>query len=212
MAVRASSRVMSEKSGFFATVDPRLLQGARRGDRAAWEKIYRNFERPVHTLAYRLCGTREEAEEILQETFLEVVRSLGSFRGEAPFGAWLRRVAISKILNRRRRAHVRRLEVRLDDDPGAGPVQPVSDALSPVRRIDLERALAELGETSRIVVWLHDVEGLTHAEIGSLMGRSPSFSKSRLSRAHARLRQWMTDSWRFDGAPEHRTVAGAAGG
>jgi RNA polymerase sigma-70 factor (ECF subfamily) len=58
-------------------------------------------------------------------------------------------------------------------------------------RMDLEAALERLPETSRAVVWLHDVEGYTHEEIGSMIGKTPSFSKSQLARAHARLRQWL---------------------
>jgi RNA polymerase sigma factor (sigma-70 family) len=58
-------------------------------------------------------------------------------------------------------------------------------------RMDLEAALERLSETSRAVVWLHDVEGYTHDEIGAMMGMTASFSKSQLARAHARLRQWL---------------------
>jgi len=58
-------------------------------------------------------------------------------------------------------------------------------------RMDLEAALERLSETSRAVVWLHDVEGYTHEEIASMMGKTPSFSKSQLARAHARLRSWL---------------------
>jgi RNA polymerase sigma-70 factor (ECF subfamily) len=58
-------------------------------------------------------------------------------------------------------------------------------------RMDLEAALERLSETSRAVVWLHDVEGYTHEEIAEMMGKTPSFSKSQLARAHARLRRWL---------------------
>jgi RNA polymerase sigma-70 factor (ECF subfamily) len=58
-------------------------------------------------------------------------------------------------------------------------------------RMDLEAALERLSETSRAVVWLHDVEGYTHEEIAGMMGKTPSFSKSQLARAHRRLRRWL---------------------
>lgn len=204
---------MSGKSGFFAGVDVFLLARAKRGEPAALEEIFRVFSGPVHNLGYRLCGSLEEAEEILQETFLEVIRSLAAFRGEAPFGAWLRRVAVSKVLSRRRRALVRKGEVGFGGnvDVLSEAAAVVEDRPSPGLRVDLERALVELDETSRIVLWLHDVEGMTHSEIGELLGRSPSFSKSRLSRAHARLREWLNEAWSNDDALESRTVVGAAG-
>lgn len=205
---------MGSTSGFFAAVDEHLLARARRGDRAALEGLYRIYAAPVHNLAYRLGGSIDEAEEVVQETFLEVVRSLGSFRGDAPFGAWLRRVAVSKVLDRRRRSGVRRREVELDGEivnvlgDGSSAAAARSDGV----RIDLERAMGDLGETSRLVLWLYHVEGMTHAEIGSLLGRSPSFSKSRLSRAHERLRRWLNDAWSHDDASDHRAIAGTSGG
>ena len=87
-----------------------------------------------------------------------------------------------------------------------------SDWRSGEERFDLERALAALGETSRLVVWLFHVEGMTHAEIGDALGRSPSFSKSRLSRAHQALRQRLSDPWSHEDAPDDRAVAGTTGG
>jgi len=204
---------MREKSGFFTTVDEHLLARARKGDRGAMEALYRIFSGPVHNLALRLCGTIEEAEEILQETFLEVVRSLASFRGEAPLGAWIRRVAVSKVLNRRRRAEVRRIEVGLDNHTeGAGEWSVRrGESRLPGIRVDLERALSELPETSRIVLWLHDVEGMTHFEIGELMGRTASFSKSQLARSHAKLRHWLNEAWSHENASDHRRAAGCTG-
>ncbi|MEE4270750.1 MAG: RNA polymerase sigma factor [Thermoanaerobaculales bacterium] len=203
---------MSKRSGFFTTVDEHQLARARRGDRRALEELYRIFATPVHNLAFRLCGRRDEAEELLQETFLEVVRSIGSFRGDAPVGAWIRRVAVSKVLSRRRRADVRRIEVELDGRADAESLCVGGDrpGAASGARIDLERALNQLPETSRIVLWMHDVEGLTHAEIGELLGRTASFSKSRLARSHAALRHILNEAWSHEDASDRRRVAGAA--
>lgn len=204
---------MNGRSGFFANVDEHVLARARRGDRDALAALYRIFAGPVHNLALRICGSVDEAEDVLQETFLEVVRSVGSFRGEAPVGAWLRRVALSKILTRRRRAEVRRIEVpSAGAEDAAAPDRSAADGWSAAGlRVDVERALAELGETSRLVLWLYHVEGMTHTEIGALLGRSPSFSKSRLSRAHERLRRRWTKPWSTEDASDHRAAAGSSG-
>jgi RNA polymerase sigma-70 factor (ECF subfamily) len=93
----------------------------------------------------------------------------------------------------------RRWLARRDEDAGRGPVEEwqvarESGAPQFTERsdsLDLERALRRLGDTARAVVWLHDVEGYTHAEIGALFGASASFSKSQLARAHERLRDWL---------------------
>ncbi|HPC82931.1 MAG TPA: sigma-70 family RNA polymerase sigma factor [Thermoanaerobaculaceae bacterium] len=174
---------------FSIEVDELLLARARRGDQAAIERLYRTFERPVYNLARRLCRTAHDAEDVLQETFLEVFRSLPRFRGEGSFAGWVRKVAASKALQRLRKERGGRSETGLDDElaeclpaPGEGLLEPV------LARVDLETALASLGDTARAVLWLHEVEGWNHDEIASLWGKSASFSKSQLSRACARLR------------------------
>jgi RNA polymerase sigma-70 factor (ECF subfamily) len=205
--------VMSGRSGFYAQVDDLVMARARRGDMQALESIYHTYEAPVYTLARRLCGHIEEADEVLQETFLEVVRSIGRYRGEAPFGAWLRRVAISKALQRLRRAQVRKIETDSGDpepDVCRNVETKVNDDNRSSERIDLERALARLPYTARVVVWLYDVMGLSHPEIAELMGRSVSFSKSQLSRAHSQLRVWLGRYRSESYASDDQRAVGAA--
>ena len=160
-----------------------LVARAKSGDLGALEALYRAFETPVYNLALRILRSPEDAEDVLQETFLEVVKSIHQYRGEGHLWGWVRRIAASKALMRIRRDQVRATE-ELDEQSAAhvGPVGAVP------ARIDLERAFERLSETSRAVVWLHDVEGHTHEEIAELMGKTVSFSKSQLARAHARLR------------------------
>src|SRR5437773_3785595 len=161
-----------------------LVARAKAGDQAALEALFRAFETPVYNLARRIMRTPEDAEDVLQETFLEVVRSIGQYRGEGHLWGWIRRIAATKALMRIRRDHLRAAEP-LDDEPAGRPGSQVG------ANIDLERAFEQLSDTSRSVVWLHDVEGYTHEEIAELMGKSVSFSKSQLARAHARLRRML---------------------
>jgi RNA polymerase sigma factor (sigma-70 family) len=172
-----------------------LVARARAGDLEALEALYRAFETPVYNLALRMLGRAEDAEDVLQETFLEVMRSLRSYRGDGHLWAWIRRIAASKALMRIRRDQVRAADV-LDEEaiaaaspPGTAGAAGATGAIP--ARIDLERALERLSRTSRSVVWLHDVEGYTHEEIAELMGKTVSFSKSQLARAHARLRRML---------------------
>jgi len=162
-----------------------LVARARAGDFAALERLYRTYERPVYTLARRLTKSPEDAEDVLQETFLEVCRSLRQWRGDGSLWGWIRTIAASKALMRYRREKLREWEPLDDDIAGARMETDVP------LRMDLEAALARLPERSRAVVWLHDVEGYTHEEIAELMGMTTSFSKSQLARAHDRLRRWL---------------------
>jgi RNA polymerase sigma factor (sigma-70 family) len=162
-----------------------VVARAREGDEAALEALYRAFEAPVYNLARRICRTTEDAEDVLQETFFEVCRSIGRYREEGSLWGWIRTIAASKALMRLRRNKYRDTD-ELNDELVIGQRKEETHL-----RMDLEAALERLPETSRAVVWLHDVEGYTHEEIAGMMGKTTSFSKSQLARAHMRLRRWL---------------------
>ena len=174
-------------SSFAHPVAPELLAAARAGDRAAGEHIYRLFERPVYNLAWRMCQNQDEAYDVMQETFIQVLTKLDQFRGDSPFWGWLRTVAVNTALGhlRKRKRPLSLVPDEILDSHSAPPDQPAE-------RSDLNAALATLNPETRTVVWLYDVEGYTHNEIAALFGKSVSFSKSRLSRAHQQLREWLS--------------------
>ncbi|HET6628761.1 MAG TPA: RNA polymerase sigma factor [Woeseiaceae bacterium] len=171
-------------------IDSGVVRRAARGDAHAHAILYRAFSSPVYSICLRFTRVPAQAEDLLQETFMEVIRSLPAFRGEAPIGSWIRRIAVTKALMFLRSAWHSRGQ-SLDDDwddltPGRAGALGVS--AEPDRALDLDAALATLPPVGRAVVWLHDVEGFTHREIADYMGKTESFSKSQLSRAYQRLR------------------------
>lgn len=159
-----------------------VVDRARTGDRAAHAELYALLAGSVFTLARRMLASNALAEDVLQETFVEVLCNVGRFRGEAEIGTWIKRIAINKCLMHVRSGWVSRR--------GPAGDEPATDERSGALddQMALERALDCVPDVTRAVVWLHDVEGYTHAEIGRLMGRTTSFSKSQLARAHERLR------------------------
>ncbi len=176
---------MSTTSTFAIDLPEGLLARVRGGDRAAFEQLFRLFERPVYGLALRMLGDREEAMNALHDTFLKLSHALSGFRGDAPFWGWLRRIAVNEALMQlRRRTALPTLDSLDGDDltdPTSGPLQHAEAAL-------LERAMADLPALTRSVMWLYHGEGYTHEEIARLMARTPSFSKSQLARGTQRLR------------------------
>jgi RNA polymerase sigma factor (sigma-70 family) len=174
-------------------VPPDVLAGARIGSERAQAALYATLAPATFGLIRRLMGSRALAEDLFQDTMMAVFQSLATFRGEAPIGAWVRQIAVSKCLMYLRSPwHRARLRVNSEADWGA----PSMEALLPVTPgpraecLDVERALASLAPTARAVVWLFEVEGYSHEEIARSFGRSVSFSKSQLARAHMKLRDW----------------------
>ncbi len=171
-------------------IDQAIVKRAARGDAKAHEIIYRAFATPVYSICLRFTRVPAQAEDLVQETFIEIMRSIARFRGEAALGSWIRRIAVTKSLMYLRSAWTARGQSLADDwdEFTAGDAATHGVSAHPDDALDLDSALANLPSVSRTVVWLHDVEGFTHKEIAQLMGKSESFSKSQLSRAYQRLR------------------------
>ncbi|MFT4255456.1 MAG: sigma-70 family RNA polymerase sigma factor [Pseudoxanthomonas sp.] len=176
-------------SSFAIEVPAALLARARAGQAEAFEQLYRRFERPVFTLALRLCGDRDEAQDVLQETMLKLFRQIGSFRGDggSPFWGWLRQIAVNEALMKLRRGRSQAPEIEADGESRFGEdLAPLPPAAADAAL--LQRALRQLPANTRSVLWLYHAEGYTHDEIAALMQRTPSFSKSQLARGTRRLR------------------------
>jgi RNA polymerase sigma-70 factor (ECF subfamily) len=166
------------------------LARARSGAVDAQEAIYRAYQRPVRTLARRLVPSVAAAEDLAQDVFVEVLTKLDQYDGRGAFAGWVRSITVNKCLMHLRSPWQRARRWLDSASEGVDVEWPEQrSAFVTGDTVDLERALARLGDTARAVVWLHDVEGYTHAEIGQLLGGTTSFSKSQLARAHVRLRE-----------------------
>lgn len=174
-----------QQHSFQQPVEPELVARLQRGDLSAFECIYRQFERPAWTLALRLTGRADVAQEVVQDAMLKAYERARQYRGDAPFPAWLRKLVINEALMRLRHDRLHVFEVFTD-------TQPDEDADEPWTQADattLDRALNRLPDTARAVLWLYHVEGCTHVEIAAQFGRTVSFSKSQLARGTRRLRE-----------------------
>lgn len=159
------------------------------GEMPSWSELVQAHADSVYGLAYRLTGNQQDAEDLTQETFMRVFRSLKSYR-PGTFEGWLHRITTNLFLDMVRHRQVIRMEAlpeNYDRVPGTlkTPEQAVDDAmLDP----DLEIALAELQPDYRAVVVLCDVVGLTYEEIASTLGIKMGTVRSRIHRARSSLR------------------------
>ncbi len=169
--------------------DAALIASVKRGEPGSREALYHRYKRRVYGLALRIVGAGD-AEEVAQEAFIRIFRGLPKFRGDAALSTWIYRLAVNAALSHRSRRSGARLP--LEENPGEPAVeaQVVTEPSrgDAVLRARLERALAELPAGYRTVVVLHDVEGLEHEEIASILNCHVGTSKSQLHKARARLR------------------------
>jgi RNA polymerase sigma-70 factor (ECF subfamily) len=181
-----------------------LLRKLRERDERAFREIVETYQNKVFNLTYRMLGNREEAEDVAQEVFITVFKSIDSFRGDSKFSTWLYRVTANHCKNRikylaRRHDRARaEYDEELGRDPAAGAVTGGASAApkrpdAQLEGLELERqlqgAIAQLDEDHRLLVVLRDVEDLSYEEICEITGLPDGTVKSRLHRARMALRQ-----------------------
>ena len=159
-----------------------VVAAARDGSTAALAELYQRYAALVLRLAYRLSGSRADAEDIAHDVFVGLPEALHRYEERGAFESWLKRVTARVALSRVRRRSAR-AEVRLAD---SNPDPATSDATD---RLALARAIDELPEALRRVFVLHALEGYPHSEVAELLGISTTASQVRLSRALQRLRK-----------------------
>ena len=168
--------------------DVPVLTRTRDDNTTAFEALYRTHAKRLYSLAYRFVGNTADAEELLQEIFLQAHRRLDSFRHEAALSTWLHRLAVNRCLDhvRSRSARQSALTEPLSEESSTPLRARVST--DPLTRLELERAIASLPDGYRAVFILHDVEGYEHREVAELLGIAVGTSKSQVHKARLRLR------------------------
>ena len=166
-----------------------LVAGCLRAEPAAQEALYRHFAPRVLGVCVRYARSRAQADDWLQETFIRVFGRLEQFRGEGPFDAWVRRVAVTTCLD-----HYRADAPRWRDEPleaAADLTSDDADALTNLGQQDLLRLVGRLPDGYRLVLNLYCLEGYSHREIGQQLGIDERTSSSQLFKARRLLAEWV---------------------
>ncbi len=172
-----------------------LVRRAQRGDRVAFTELFRRHRGDVARLVFRMLGPTADAEDVVQEVFLQVHRSLGEFRGQAKFTTWLHRVTVNVVLMVRRAARSRPVfagEPVADHEPDRG-LLPDEDAARYARIAAFRRLLDRLPEKKRTVFVLHEIEGLAPAEIAEIVDAPVLTVRTRLFYARRELAEMMRE-------------------
>jgi RNA polymerase sigma-70 factor (ECF subfamily) len=181
--------------------EDRLIRRLKRRDEAAFALLVEHYQRPVFALVFRMLGDRAEAEDLAQEVFVTVFKSIDGFRGDSKLSTWIFRIATNHCRNRfkylKRRHHGRQKDIA--DAQESRIIRPMSDAMpGPHAALEgrqmetiVREGLAALEDDHRVVIILRDLEQRPYHEIAELLGVAEGTVKSRLFRARAALQAFM---------------------
>src|SRR5213594_1141035 len=184
-------------------IEADAIRLAQAGDAAAFEFLYHLHGRRVYALCLRMVNNPADAEDLMQEAFLQLFRKIGTFRGESAFSTWLHRMTVNVVLMRLRKKTLPATSLEEVTDPDDETGGPRKDPGAPdlrlsgaVDRVNLERSIGKLPPGYKTVFVLHDVQGYEHNEIADIMGCSVGNSKSQLHKARTRLRELLQEAVR----------------
>ena len=203
---RARARALGQRTPYTMSVEERLLLDRLiERDEQAFSEIVRLYGDKVFSLIYRMLGNRQEAEDVAQDVFITVFKTIESFRGEAKFSTWLLRIAANHAKNRIKHLARRPTEGADPDDVSQlralpdRPAPPVQariegpDAMLEAAQTErlMQEAIANLAEDQRLLVVLRDVEEMSYQEIEEITGLPEGTIKSRLHRARMAIKEWL---------------------
>ncbi len=180
-----------------------LVQRARHGDLGAYDELVRRYQERIYATVYHMTANHEDANDLAQEAFIKAFHALKSFKGGSSFYTWVYRIAVNKTINfLKQRRH--KSQLSLDDLDFNAEHDPDLVALisekTPRREVNLTElqeklnaAMQKLSEPHRLVVTLHDIQGLSHEEIAEIMGCNIGTVRSRLFYARQQLQAYLSD-------------------
>src|SRR5579864_3058944 len=196
-----------------ALTETEAIRQAQAGNAAAFEFLYQLHGRRVYALCLRMVNNPADAEDLMQEAFLQLFRKIGTFRGESAFSTWLHRMTVNVVLMRLRKKSLPVASLEETTEPDEETGGPRKDIGAPdlrlsgaVDRVNLERSVEKLPPGYRTVFVLHDVQGYEHNEIAEIMGCSVGNSKSQLHKARTRLRDLLQEELRAQARQERHAA------
>ncbi len=192
-----------EVPSYETAVDLVLVQRTQQGDLPAYDELIRRYQERIYATIYHMTGNHEDANDLAQETFIKGFTALKTFKGDSSFYTWVYRIAVNKTINfrkmRRNKSHLSLNDMDFNAENDPDMVQLVSDK-TPRRDAGLSELHDKLGEAMqklspvhRLVVTLHDVQGLPHEEIATIMDCNIGTVRSRLFYARQQLQAYLSD-------------------
>ncbi len=185
-------------------VDRELVRKAQAGELSAYDDLVRKYQERIYATVYHMTGHHEDASDLAQESFVKAWQALKSFKGDSSFYTWVYRIAVNRTINFLKQRRNRTPHFSLNDLDFGGENDPDLIALvsqnTPRREVSLlelqtrlNEAIQKLSEEHRMVVTLHDIQGMPHDEIAAVMNCNPGTVRSRLHYARQQLQAWLAD-------------------
>jgi RNA polymerase sigma factor (sigma-70 family) len=172
--------------GIYTNIHQDLINACKTGDRKAQFKIYKLYYKAMFNTSLRIVNDTAEAEDIMQESFLDAFRRLDSYTGEGSFGMWLKRIVVNNSLDMlRRKKEMVSLDETAVDLPDPGDTYDEEGIQYQVKEV--KESIAKLPDEYRVVITLFLLEGYDHEEISEILGISNQLSRTRFSRARQKL-------------------------
>jgi RNA polymerase sigma-70 factor (ECF subfamily) len=160
-----------------------LIEECRQGSSRAQFRLYNQYSRAMYNLAYRIMNNREDAEDILQEAFVDCFKNLNTFRFESTFGAWLKKITVNKCINQLKK---KKIDLTICENLPGDIYEEENDIIYDTTKIF--KGIEMLPDGYRVILTLYLLEGYDHSEISQILGITESTSKSQYSRAKDKLR------------------------
>jgi len=160
-----------------------LIEECRQGSTRAQFRLYNQYSKAMYNLAYRILNNREDAEDILQEAFVDCFKNLNTFRFESTFGAWLKKITVNKCINQLKK---KKIDLTLCENLPVDIYEEDSEVIYDTTKIF--KGIEKLPDGYRVILTLYLLEGYDHQEIAQILGITESTSKSQYSRAKDKLR------------------------
>jgi RNA polymerase sigma-70 factor (ECF subfamily) len=201
--IHLSNHLPEEDSEGDKVSDLTLVRRSQEEDVSAYDQLVRRYQERIYATIYHMTSNHEDANDLVQETFIKAYRALKSFKGDSSFYTWVYRIAVNKTINflKQRKNRVQMslndVDFNVENDPDL--VALISDK-TPRRDLNLaelqeklNEAMQKLSEHHRMVVTLHDIQGLSHEEIGAIMDCNVGTVRSRLFYARQQLQAYLSD-------------------
>jgi RNA polymerase sigma factor (sigma-70 family) len=184
--------------------DAVLVRSSQEGDLRAFDELVRRYQQRVYATVYHMTSNHEDADDLTQESFIKAFKALKRFKGDSSFYTWVYRIAVNRTINFLKQRNRRSFHMSLNDmdmqvEKDADLLMFISDK-TPLRDIrlnelqeKLNEALMKLSETHRLTVTLHDIQGMSHEEIGKIMDCNTGTVRSRLFYARQQLQAYLSE-------------------